>query len=89
MGQGSPLVAWPGSEANPNISRTGCLGNASDIAEIPGPIIEGEDAGSLNIPLGSWTFWMYSDEEGGELREIDQLRQNYLAQKKPKVVPMS
>ena len=36
-----------------------------------------------------WTFWMYSDEDGGELREIDHLRQNYLAQKKSKIVPMS
>jgi len=36
-----------------------------------------------------WTFWMYSDADGGELREIDDLRQNYLAQKKPKIVPMS
>jgi hypothetical protein len=39
-----------------------------EIAEIPGPLIEGKDAGSLNIPLGSWTFWMYSDEDSGELR---------------------
>jgi len=36
-----------------------------------------------------WTFWMYSDELGGESREIDHLRQNYLAQKKSKIVPMS
>ena len=36
-----------------------------------------------------WTFWMYSDEDGGELHEIDHLRQNYLAQKKLKIVPMS
>jgi hypothetical protein len=36
-----------------------------------------------------WTFWMYCDEDGGELREIDHLRQNYLAQKKLKIVPMS
>jgi hypothetical protein len=33
-----------------------------------------------------WTFWMYADD--GVLREIDQLRQSYLVQRKLKVVPM-
>ena len=36
-----------------------------------------------------WTFWMYSDGDSGELCEIDHLRQNYLAQKKLKIVSMS
>jgi len=35
-----------------------------------------------------WTFWTYSGD-GGALVEIDRLRQNYLAQKKLKIVPMS
>jgi len=29
-----------------------------------------------------WTFWRYRDEETGELREMDHLRQQYLAAKK-------
>ena len=32
---------------------------------------------------------MYSDEDGGNLREIDDLRQSYVAQKKLKIVPMA
>ena len=29
-----------------------------------------------------WTFWMYSDEDGGRLRQIDNLRRHYLARQK-------
>ena len=49
----------------------------------------GAPAGRPYPQTNGWTFWMYSDEDGGELREIDHLRQNYLAQKKQKIVPMS
>jgi len=51
--------------------------------------VVGTPAGRPYPQTNGWTFWMYSDEDGGELREIDHLRQNYLAQKKSKVVPMS
>lgn len=48
----------------------------------------GAPASRPHPQTNGWTFWMYSDEDGGELREMDYLRQNYLAQKKSKVVPM-
>ena len=51
--------------------------------------VVGAPAGRPYPQTNGWTFWMYSDEDGGELREIDHLRQSYLAQKKSKVVPMS
>jgi len=50
--------------------------------------VVGAPAGRPYPPTNGWTFWMYSDADGGELRDIDHLRQNYLAQKKLKIVPM-
>jgi predicted type IV restriction endonuclease len=50
--------------------------------------VSGAPAGRPYPQTNGWTFWMYSDEDGGELREIDHLRQNYLAQKQSKIVPM-
>jgi predicted type IV restriction endonuclease len=35
-----------------------------------------------------WRFWQYADEDNGRLREIDQLRQAYAAQRKLKIVSM-
>ena len=51
--------------------------------------VSGTPAGRPYPQTNGWTFWMYSDEDGGELREIDHLRQNYLAQKQSKILPMS
>jgi RAMA domain-containing protein len=51
--------------------------------------VSGAPAGRPYPQTNGWTFWMYSDEDGGELREIDYLRQNYLAQETSKIVPMS
>jgi hypothetical protein len=44
-------------------------------------------AGRPLPPTNGWTFWQYSDDNGG-LREIGQLRAAYSAQRKLKVVPM-
>ena len=49
--------------------------------------VVGAPAGRPYPQTNGWTFWMYSEEDG-DLREIDHLRQNYLAQKKSKIVPM-
>jgi hypothetical protein len=35
----------------------------------------GAPAGRPYPQTNGWTFWMYSDEDGGKLREIDHLRQ--------------
>ena len=48
----------------------------------------GASTGRPYPQTNGWMFWMYSDD-GGALVEIDRLRQNYLAQKKLKIVPMS
>jgi hypothetical protein len=45
-------------------------------------------ASSFHPQTNGWIFWMYSDDAGA-LVEIDRLRQNYLAQKNLKIVPMS
>jgi hypothetical protein len=47
----------------------------------------GSPAGHSFPQTNGWTFWMYLDD--GVLRQIDQLRQSYLAQRKLKIVPMS
>jgi hypothetical protein len=47
----------------------------------------GSPAGHSFPQTNGWTFWMYADD--GVLREIDQLRQSYLAQRKLKIVPMA
>lgn len=46
----------------------------------------GAPAGKPYPQTNGWTFWRYSEEDGGELREIDHLRQKYLAQRKLKIV---
>jgi Restriction Enzyme Adenine Methylase Associated len=51
--------------------------------------VVGAPAGRPYPQTNGWTFWMYSDGDSGKLREIDYLRQNYLAQNKLKIVPMS
>jgi hypothetical protein len=50
--------------------------------------VVGAPVGRPYPQTNGWTFWMYSDEGGGELRKIDHLRKSYLAQTKSKVVPM-
>ncbi|MGD1097876.1 MAG: hypothetical protein ABSB35_38545 [Bryobacteraceae bacterium] len=51
--------------------------------------VSGAPTGRPYPQTNGWTFWLYSDEEGGGLREIDHLRQAYSAQRKLKIVPMS
>jgi predicted type IV restriction endonuclease len=48
----------------------------------------GAPAGQLFPQTNGWRFWLYSDE-GGVLREIDELRQRFLAQRKLKIVPVA
>jgi hypothetical protein len=49
--------------------------------------VVGAPSGQPFPQTNGWKFWMYSDD--GVLREIDQLRQSYLAQRKLKLVPMA
>jgi hypothetical protein len=51
--------------------------------------VSGAPTGQPFPQTNGWTFWQYSDDRAGGLREIDQLRQAYAAQRKLKIVPMS
>jgi hypothetical protein len=50
--------------------------------------VVGAPAGQPFPQTNGWTFWLYSDAEGGALREVNHLRQQFLAQRKSKMVPM-
>ncbi len=44
--------------------------------------VTGAPSGRPYPPTNGWTFWRYSDGDGGRLREIDNLRRQYLARQK-------
>jgi hypothetical protein len=48
--------------------------------------VGGAPTGRPYPQTNGWTFWLYSDDDGG-LREIGQLREAYSAQRKLKIVP--
>jgi len=49
--------------------------------------VSGAQTGRPFPQTNGWSFWMYSDDDAGVLREIGHLRQHYLAQKKLKMFP--
>jgi Restriction Enzyme Adenine Methylase Associated len=50
--------------------------------------VVGAPTGQPFPQTNGWKFWQYADDGGGGLREIDQFRQAYVAQRKLKVVSM-
>jgi hypothetical protein len=51
--------------------------------------VVGAPVGQPFPQTNGWTFWKYSDDDRGGLREIDHLRHAYSALRKLKIVPMS
>jgi hypothetical protein len=92
--QPEPLFACIRARINSSADPAcGFLPNANVRAALgrvlpPTPSVIGASAGRPYPQTNGWTFWMYSDNCGA-LVEIDRPRQNYLAQKKLKIVPMS